>query len=133
MADVLKQQQWPPKGAGCLAIVLALGGGVWLLGQFGDGTPSAPEDPCARDSAAWVMATQFVERRLKAPSTAKFPWMSDDGVSVSRLPGCKYRVIGYVDAQNSFGAKLRNRFVVELGPETPGSDTWTASAVEILQ
>jgi cytochrome c biogenesis protein ResB len=46
----------------------------------------------------------FVKVRLKAPSTAKF---SNEATSVN---GRLYTVTGDVDAQNSFGAMLRNRY-----------------------
>jgi hypothetical protein len=65
--------------------------------------------PNRRDIAeAWTVCEQFVTGRLKAPSTAKFPWMSRD--YVSELGAGKFRVKAHVDAQNSFGAMLRTRF-----------------------
>lgn len=47
---------------------------------------------------------------LKSPSTAKFPDISEYGIKVHNKVG---KVVGYVDAQNSFGATLRSYFVVE--------------------
>lgn len=64
-----------------------------------------------QSEAKW-QCRQFVERSLKAPATADFQnyreftaWGTDDG---------PYGVKGYVDAQNSFGAKLRTEFTCSL-------------------
>ena len=54
-------------------------------------------------------------KKLKAPSTAKFPSFYDNGVAAERLPdGSTYRVVGYVDSQNSFGAMIRSQWEVQL-------------------
>lgn len=67
---------------------------------------------------AWVMATTFVKRQLKAPSSADFgsPFgeYQNPEKCVEYLGNGRYRIAGWVDAQNAFGAKLRNRFVCEL-------------------
>lgn len=83
-------------------------------------------EPCKDDSMALVMAEQFIKQRLKAPATASFGSVGDEGVSVVQITDkekhCAFRVITYVDAQNSFGAKIREKFVVELRPEE--EDNW---------
>lgn len=58
---------------------------------------------------AIVIAERKVKEQLKAPSTAKFCKTTDYTVSVS---GNTWTVKGYVDAQNSFGASLRNNFTI---------------------
>ena len=87
---------------------------------------SAPE--CGSRSSAFVMSQTFVERQLKAPSTADFPWISSDGVRVTNEGGCRWSVVAYVDAQNGFGATIRTRYIVTLSKD-PASDNWTASSV----
>lgn len=57
---------------------------------------------------AWAYAQQFVEKRLKSPSTAKFPFGGARGVTP--LGGGRYKVDSYVDAQNGFGATTRQHF-----------------------
>lgn len=57
---------------------------------------------------AWLMAKEFVKKELKSPSTASFP--SFDERNVNKLGSNFYEVTGYVDAQNGFGATLRNNF-----------------------
>jgi len=54
----------------------------------------------------------FVKDRLKSPSSADFCWRTNDSVVV--LGENKYRVVGCVDAQNSFGAMLRSDYVCEI-------------------
>ena len=51
---------------------------------------------------------------LKAPSTAKFPYPSDSGVSINKLAENKYFISSYVDSENSFGAMIRNTFTVTI-------------------
>jgi len=54
---------------------------------------------------ALTAAQNLVKNELKSPQTAKFSFDTDD-YSISRS-GNKWIVSGYVDAQNSFGATLR--------------------------
>lgn len=95
-----------PGKLGCLAVVVIL----FLIGlivqlinpDFGQDTPEA----------AWVVTQSFVEKRLRSPTSASFPWY--DKSFVQQLPDeggkKRYRVSAYVDAQNAFGAKIRTRF-----------------------
>jgi len=82
-----------------------------------------PEEKCADTTAAFVMSQEFVKKRLKAPATAEFPYTSSEGVSVIYLGDCKHKILAYVDAQNSFGAKIRTRYSAEVQNEK-GTDTW---------
>jgi hypothetical protein len=72
------------------------------------------------DGMASVMCEQFVEERLKAPSSADFSGVFDTTVSGS---GNDYTVRGYVDAQNSFGAMIRSDYTCEI--RDSGNDKWT--------
>jgi len=56
-----------------------------------------------------------VKNILKAPSTAKFPGL--DEWRFSKKNGI-VTVQSYVDSQNSFGAMLRNKFIVEFDTKT---------------
>lgn len=69
---------------------------------------------CDDKIAAFVMSQEFVKRNLKAPSTASFPWFTGNQVAVTTKPGCAFTVLAWVDSQNSFGAQLRSRYVVNL-------------------
>lgn len=82
-----------------------------------------PEEKCADTTMAFVMSQDFVKRRLKSPSSAEFPYATSEGVNVIYLGDCKHKVYAYVDAVNSFGAKLRSKYYVELQNEK-GTDEW---------
>ena len=49
---------------------------------------------------------------LKSPSTAKF--CSYSKATITYLGSDKYKIKGYVDAENSLGATLRKNFTVTL-------------------
>lgn len=64
----------------------------------------------------WVevsyVAEEIVKQRLRAPATADFP-SSPDQWRITKEDGM-VRVRSYVDAQNAFGATLRNTFDIIL-------------------
>lgn len=106
-----------------LLLMLALAAGS----TDSSGTGSGSGSTSSKNIDAWVMAQQFVEDKLKSPSTASFggvfsgDYQDPDSV-VSDLGGGKYRVRAWVDSQNSFGATIRTRFVCEL--EDRGGGSW---------
>lgn len=57
----------------------------------------------------WAMAKSFVKDKLKSPKSADFPVYGDTQVSIKNS-GNYYKVTGYVDAENSFGAEIRATF-----------------------
>lgn len=56
---------------------------------------------------AGIICTNYVETALKAPASADFGWDKAAGGS-KRLDNQTYLIRSKVDAQNSFGAQLRN-------------------------
>ena len=62
-----------------------------------------------------VSAEGAIKSILKSPSTAKFAPFSEWGFN--KVRGV-VSVTGYVDSQNSFGAMLRNKFIVEFDAKT---------------
>lgn len=64
------------------------------------------------ETNAKICAEKAVEDRLKAPSTADF--CSYSQMTATNLGGDKWKVTGYVDAQNSFGAMVRQYWTVTL-------------------
>lgn len=119
-------------GAGWLFVVIALGfGAYWLSAR--DDTPvsngaSAEEASRAErdeERGARAIAEQFVEQELKAPGSATF-----GGREVTKLASGRYRVSGWVDAQNSFGAKIRNRYTVTV--EKTGEKNWKPAEGPLL-
>jgi len=79
---------------------------------------------CTEQSGAYYMAKRFVTRALKSPSTADFP--SSREADTIYLGGCVYTVVGYVDAQNAFGATIRNYFFIAM-KHKESDDTWRRS------
>jgi hypothetical protein len=65
-------------------------------------------------SNAYYAAEENIKNQLKAPSTAEFAGYNKSVVTKVG-PGDTFKIESYVDAQNSFGAKLRAR--------------WTATAI----
>lgn len=61
-------------------------------------------------SMAKVMSEKLISQRLKAPSTAEFT----NDPKISYVGDSTYEVIGYVDSQNSFGAKLRMNYTAQI-------------------
>lgn len=82
--------------------------------------------------ACWALAEDVVKSNLKSPSTAKFPFSyGDEGVSFSKSNEI-YTVTGWVDAENSYGAKLRNKFVVTMTKSGSGDDAkFTAQSCNV--
>jgi predicted amidophosphoribosyltransferase len=69
--------------------------------------------------AAWA-AKEMISKTLKAPSTAT--WQDITEFEVTDVPGGKntWQVRGYVDAENSYGAKLRSNFKAIIFKEPDG-------------
>lgn len=74
---------------------------------------------------AYVMIQADVRSRLKAPATADFPWKYSNGTR--HIGDCVFVVVGYVDAQNSFGALIRANFTgrIEYFPDRSAWRTLT--------
>lgn len=104
------------EGIGCLGV-----GAIALFAFFLVGVvcstldKTKPEDDPIR---ACVEAHAAVEARLKAPASATFSSCIDG--TARKQPDGTWGVGGYVDSQNSFGAMIRNRWVVKLRPKPSG-------------
>lgn len=75
------------------------------------------------DNGAIAICRTFVKRQLKSPSTA--------GFSSERATndGATWTVTGSVDAENSFGAKLRTAYVCTVRPADATGDNWTLESL----
>jgi hypothetical protein len=118
-----------------VAVVLVAAFLVWCGTRDSNATSStrpaaaaeAPK-PAHDKIGAWVMAQEFVKRRLKAPGTADFgsvfkDYQNPDHV-VTDLGSGKYKVRGWVDSQNGFGATVRSDFALTLHYEGGPEGTW---------
>lgn len=103
----------------CLIILVA------IFGSNEDATKAKTYRPGEVD--AFVVSQEIIKRYLKAPSTAKFASYSG---SVVTLKGNLFYVTSYVDAQNSFGAMLRNRYVW-WGYYNKNTKTWNTDRLKI--
>ena len=112
-------------GCGCVFFVLAM---LWVIGTCSpDRTNPANPDEGNR-IAAWVAAQDFVTRQLKSPATAEFPWYSESFITTTLNEG-EYVVLAYVDAQNGFGALVRNRFRCTVS--TSDGKNWKCKDIKI--
>ena len=78
--------------------------------------------------SAYVVSQDFVSRRLKCPSTAKFPSMRNIGIQHN--DNGSYTIAAYVDSQNSFGAMIRTRYLCTVR-NTHGS-SWVCDELRFL-
>lgn len=72
------------------------------------------------------MSQTFVERKLRAPGTARFPWISE--AEVIKLGACRYEVQSYVDAENAFGGEVRTPYIAVVSSDDNGQ-TWSGEDV----
>lgn len=71
---------------------------------------------------ASVLCRNRMESRLKAPSTAQFPWTADHtGYLEFGDDNVMITVHSYVDAQNGFGAMIRTNYICNV--EYKGDDS----------
>lgn len=94
----------------------------------GCGEPRNPQTG-GQESTAFVMCQTPVENQLRAPSSAKFPYSTAPGASALHLGEGVYRVRGFVDAQNGFGAMLRTSWTCEIAENA--DQTWSLRNLEI--
>ena len=91
--------------------------------------PSKPYTPPREDDrgGAWVWTMGFVKERLKSPSTADFPHVWN--VYFADMGNRTWKVAAYVDAQNSFGATIRTRFISVV--KYVGNDRWVLVSLDM--
>lgn len=83
-------------------------------------------------TGAYLASKEFAKRRLRSPSTAKFPgaWeRSADGRHVNYIGGGIYHVDSWVEAQNGFGAVVRMRYAAVVRDD--GGGYWSVLEFEI--
>jgi hypothetical protein len=99
--------------------------GLCMISQF---SPNTGEDIGGSPTRAKIMCESIIESRLKAPSTANFSGSLDTKMYTIENQPDSYRIIGYVDAQNSFGAQIRNNYICDIkynGGEWTDISNWT--------
>lgn len=104
--------------------VLFMVGAVLITSGCG---PTEPPVPGSRTSGAEYVAQEFIKQTLKAPSTAEFP----DTEATYNAADDTYTVLGHVDAENSFGAKLRSLWTCTV--KNMPDDSWKASKCHLIE
>jgi hypothetical protein len=89
--------------------------------------------PVNQNAHVWLAAEAAVRQQLKSPSTADFGSVlgeyQDPDRQVVALDNGSYAVHGWVDAENSFGAKLRSTWVCNI--KLVGDEGWSCSSIQI--
>ena len=135
------------EAGGFIAKTLFFGlGGLMLIGVVGSASSSSDSSSAGSSAGgsagsssssfssspamAFEMCKDSVKNKLKAPSTATFRnfYQKDGEVVVSGSAG-SYRIVSTVDAQNSFGAKIRSSFSCLASYK--GADRWSVSSTLI--
>jgi len=80
---------------------------------------------------AYSMMKDSVERRLKSPKSAEFPGIFESAGHVKYLGNQNYRIVSWVDAQNSFGANITTYFVGEI--KETSDNQWNLIKLEFVQ
>ncbi len=89
---------------------------VWTLySQMRSETASVTPSPAEvtdkhSNIEAYTQAQEILKKYLKAPASADFPTMRN--ASIEALQDDGFKISSYVDAQNSFGANLRQNWSV---------------------
>lgn len=119
MANPRRRRLWPWITAAMVVLALGLAGAGWWITR--PDVPTSGSSTLTLSSAA-AGCQERVLPRLKAPGTAKF-----GGEEYStRNTTIPVRVSAWVDAENSFGALVRNRYSCLATPTEHG---WSISDV----
>ncbi len=120
-----------------LAIVGITYSGAWLIGgaenNGNDDTQVEEKVMVEFDSIrAWQSVQNDVKNQLKAPSTAKLSSYGNSTVKKHATEPNTYVIRGYVDAQNSFGAMLRQEYVATV-VFFPNGGTYLPIDIQFIQ
>ena len=114
--------------------IITAGGLVTLCSMVdrpGSGITSSKTVQSDVSSMAHIQCKDFVKARLKAPSSADFAFMD---YQATKFPDHKYIIRASVEAQNSFGAKLKNNYVCTVqwnGRDDAAIANWTLLSLQI--
>jgi hypothetical protein len=105
------------------------GGLLLLLIGCGESTPESRQARECKSSSTMpaIMSKHFVEKHLRAPSTAKFPGKAEQQAYIDT---CTWHVRSYVDAQNGFGGTVRTPYLIKMRYD-PQTDRWTGFELQM--
>lgn len=115
----------PSSVVGAIILVLVVLGFVGYISNNDKSSTTAAgkgveRQDTASETDAFYMSKQFVTKTLKAPSTADFGSFGES--TITRKSDRIFSVTSFVDAQNSFGAKIRTYYTCDL--QYLGKDNW---------
>jgi len=91
--------------------------------------PTLPKEDTADEWDAFFMSQTFVEKRLIAPSTAKFASLRQSQITKENKN--TWIIQSYVDSQNNFGAMIRTHYRAKL--TYVGDDMWRLLDVQFYE
>lgn len=125
-----------PTHSGFIKLMLAIGCVVvWIALASASPSSSGPSYSAAKHTAnhdagmACIMAEKLIKQQLKSPSSARFDYGDCKGNATRS--GDAWTLRSYVDADNSFGAHIRTRYVAKL-TNVPPSDTWRLVELQLI-
>ena len=87
---------------------------------------NTPDPSIDNPTLAAMWCEDFVLDQLKSPASAKFPGLFDEWPKIMPLfgdtTGHDWHVVSYVDAQNTYGALIRNFYTCQIS--YVGNDRW---------
>lgn len=125
---------WIPLIIACV-LVLPVWGLIAIFSGGGDSSETQAEEQktVEFDSIrAWQSVQDDVKNQLKAPSTAKLSSYGNSTVKKHPTEPSTYVVRGYVDAENSFGAMLRQNYIATV-VFFPNGGTYLTLDVQFIQ
>lgn len=115
-----------------ITAVILISGWVWFYSWKNNPAREveAQVRDCNNTTMAFVMSQNFVRQRLKSPSSADFPYITDRRVRVLADGKCGFQVSAYVDSQNGFGAMIRSVYQAKISYDRK-SKLWSVSELTI--
>lgn len=101
----------------CLSFVLCMG---LFVGCGGNIEESAEDKARHEKFEIYKNTNDLISQKLKAPSTAEF--QEFDESLVEKISENEFKVKGYVDSENGFGAKIRSDWSCTVRIEGEGED-----------
>ena len=87
---------------------------IFIFLAFGSGDSDNSTTTEHSKFLAYNYAEDFIEQRLKSPSTAEFPGVSEKDGHITNLGGGEYQINSWVDSQNGFGAMIRSNWSCKI-------------------
>lgn len=132
-ANVPKKSIVTPKSIFVIMLTITA---LCLICLVGVTSLNQEEDTEITASKIYVMCKPYVENSLISPSTAEFPEYYKVDIGTLRGTSNTYVVNGYVDAQNSFGAKIRTHYscaIKHKGGEWANRNNWSLIELDFAE